>query len=147
MAAPGKGKGKAKDFDFEFSGARKWRAYAEGEAAAASGKKVQTSTETATPQPTTTLQTEPQPPAPTPPAPPVAAQTYTVVSHTRPSRLNLSRHSNYPQSGQPTRFNALPDIQAINRRRDHDIAPEGVILDNEAHQRARAGEPPDGEFF
>jgi len=152
MAAPGKGKGKSKDFDFEFSGARKWRAYAEGEAAAASGSKVQTSTESATPQPTTATtppppQTESQPPAPALSPPTAPAQTYTVVSHARPGRSNPGRHLNYAQSGQSGRFNALPDIQAINRRRDHDVAPEGIVLNNEAHQRARAGEPPDGKSF
>lgn len=142
MAAPRKGKGKARDFDFEFSGARKWKAYAEGEAAAASGSKVQhvqTSTEIATPQPTI----ESQPPASVLPPTTVPAQTYTVVSHARPTRSNPGWHSNHPQSGLPGRFSALPDIQAINRRRDHDVAPEGIVLDNEAHQRARAGEPPD----
>lgn len=147
MAAPGKGRGKAKDFDFEFSSAKKWSAFAEEEAAATSGsraQRVQTSTESATPQPTTAPQAESQQPVPVLPPPTVLTQAFTVVSHARPSISSPDRHSNYPQSG---RFNAVPDIRAINRRQDNDIAPEGIILDNEAHQRSRAGEPPDGEFF
>lgn len=140
------GKVKSKDFDFEFSGARKWRAYAEGNAVAnAAGSRASTRAAAATDsKPDLTSNQSPRSLVPSCSVP-------LVPISPPPSQLeksDLDYQFNYPQvdisEGVQTPYILFPNIRAINRRRGHDLIPEGVILNNEAHSRSIAGEPADG---
>lgn len=142
------GKVKSKDFDFEFSGAQKWRAYAyaEGNAvASAAGLRRAAAVADSKLEPTSTESPRPLVPSSSVPLVPISSP---------PSQLEKSDfdyQSNYPQVDMTedvqTPYILFPSIRAINRRRGHDLIPEGVILNNEAHSRSIAGEPADGIYL
>lgn len=145
----GRAKQKAKDFDFEVSGAKNWRAFAGREVAATSSPSSSKPIEGAQPE---ISQTPPAPSFPSDSS--VLSHYFDTLSQQPPtSSIDPPPTADAPNTFQPPATElevhlegpyAYPDIGEMNRRRDHDFAPEGFTFNNEAHQRARDRLPPDG---
>ena len=137
---------KVRDFDFEFQSAQVWRDFAKENKGKATANDAQGSTLQGSAE-----QGAGQPPV-TPPhvrARLAAQEAQAIVAQAsvpEPAQRIVYVPGGY-QTDYSRRNYAIPNVLNIIRAQENELTPEGVVFINEAHQRQKAGEPPDGKAF